>query len=118
MYSQDVLFSFYRGDDFAFKIEVKDASDVAVDLTGWTVTFTMKRNLNRDDSLADLQITKENLSDLDASNGLLVILLSSANTKTLNPGKYFFDIEVKTGSSTQTVLSGVNEVIADVTRGA
>lgn len=118
MSKQDPLFKFYRGDDFAFNINVKDALDQIVDITGWDVTFTMKRNPNRSDATANLQIVQSNLSGANATNGNVQIILPHLQTKDLNPGKYYFDMEVRTGGYVSTILAGMLEVLPDVTWGA
>lgn len=118
MAKQEPIFKFYRGDDYAFNITVKDAADAIVDITGWEAGFTMKRNPNKNDATASLQVLIPALSGPDATNGKVSILLPHADTEDLAPGKYYFDIEVKYGGYVSTILAGTCEVLPDVTWGA
>ena len=45
--------TYYRGDDNTISLEFTQ-DDVAVDIDGWTIFFTIKRNLDADDDDADL----------------------------------------------------------------
>lgn len=117
MARQEPIFKFYRGDDYALSVTVKDKDDQVVDIDGWIVTFTMKRNPHKDDSTAALQVS----TTADSSTnpiGNVILMLPHDQTKDLKPGEYYFDIEAKIANSTTTVLVGIVEVMFDVTWGA
>ena len=71
------------------------SNDVALDITGWTVYFTVKpskTSTDEDDSSAI--ITKDITVHGDPTNGVTTITLSPSDT-CVNPGKYYYDITVK-----------------------
>lgn len=105
--------TYYRGDDNTISLEFTQ-DDVAVDITGWTIFFTVKRNMDADDDSADLQ--KDVTSHTDAAAGETEITLTDADTDDLS-GCYYYDIQYKDDSGLiKTVLKGTIEFVEDVTR--
>lgn len=82
-----------RRDDVAFEITFKDSDGVAIDITGATVFFTVKKRITDPDSEA--VISKTITSFTDPTNGLATLQLSNTDTD-ITPGKYVFDIQLKT----------------------
>lgn len=118
MSKQSPLFSFYRGDDYALKIQVKDSLNNPVNVSGWQLTFTAKSNPNKDDTFSSIQVQSGTLAGVDAESGIAYLLLPNAKTKLMKPGEYFFDVQSKFGTAITTVLAGIVEVLPDVTWGA
>jgi hypothetical protein len=90
-----------RGVDVAFSVTFK-ANDVAVDLTGYTVYFTVRKNqdvTDADDSEAI--ISQEYTSIANPATGIVNIALSKTELKQ-NVGEYFYGIDFKNGSGTVT----------------
>lgn len=82
----------YRGDDKVYTVTVKDENQDPIDITGWTIYFTLKKSLT--DSDDDALIKKDVTSHIDAVNGLSEIILLNTDTD-ITPGKYYYDIQIK-----------------------
>lgn len=103
----------YRGDDKDFTIHFKDAVDADVDITGWKVYFTVKKN--ESDVDVDAVITKDITSHTDPTGGDTKISLVGADTEDL-AGNYYYDIQVKkTGGTVFTIVKGTFIVTKDIT---
>lgn len=89
-----------QGDDAGYRLEFARGGS-PVDISGWTITFTLKRD--RPQSTPDLQVTA-NITD--AAGGIAEIQLASADTQDL-AGLYYYDIEVDTGNEIRTIMKGV-----------
>ena len=87
-------FTVDRGTTFTIDVAYKD-NGVAASLAGATIRFTVK-SAEYDSSVTDSTavITKDVTSHIDAPNGLSAIILDPADTATLLPGKYYYDIKV------------------------
>lgn len=82
---------------------------VLTPLTGMTVFFTMKStefDADALDTTALISKTYTNLSDANAALGKAVITLLPADTATIVPSSYFYDIKVKESA---TVIYKVDE---------
>ncbi len=90
-----------RGVDVAFSVTFK-ANDVAVDLTGYTVYFTVRKNQDVTD-LTDSEaiISQEYTSIANPATGIVTISLSKTELKQ-NVGEYFYGIDFKNGSGAVT----------------
>lgn len=102
----------YRGDDKTWQVQFKDALEVAIDITGWSVYFTVKEK----DSDTDInaKITKTITSHVDPTGGKTDIILVPADTQSLK-GNFYYDIRVKKDSGEKiTVLTGTLEVLKNV----
>jgi len=85
--------SFVRGDSRDITLTIKDSLGVAVDITGWTVFFTVKEN--KEDTDDNAKIAKDVTTHTDPTGGITKISLSSDDTEDLL-GEYYFDIQIKT----------------------
>lgn len=102
----------YRGDDKTWQVQFKDALEVAIDITGWTVYFTVKEKDS--DTDANATITKTITSHVDPTAGKTDIILVPTDTSSLK-GNFYYDIRIKkdTGEII-TVLVGTLEVLKNV----
>jgi len=102
-----------RGDTKSYQLKFKDENGNAVDITGWTVYFTVKRKVN--DTDANAVIVKNVTSHTDASAGETVIALSCTDTNLI--GNYYYDIQFKTDDdSITTPLEGTITFKKDITQ--
>lgn len=103
-----------RGDDLTLNLAFKDGDD-AVDITGWTIYFTLKKNIDNSDE--DALIKKETEpAGADAIAGLASIALLDTETNDL-AGTYDYDIQSKDDSGLiKTVMKGTFLFEKDVTR--
>lgn len=81
----------FRGDDFALGLNFTENGS-PINITGWTIFFTIKRNLTDSDAAA--VIAKTITSFPDAVNGEAVITLDDTETDDLQ-GDYYYDVQMK-----------------------
>jgi hypothetical protein len=96
-----------------------DTVDLALDfgtsIENAVVFFTAKANLTDADDDAVLK-TEVDVHD-DAINGLTTVRFNAADTDALEPGTYFYDIQVKySDGAVESWKHSKMVVIADVTR--
>jgi hypothetical protein len=83
-----------------------------VDITDWTVFFTMKEKITDLDAAA--KISKTITVHVDPTNGYTEIPLTSADT-TQTPGNYIYDVQVKYDGEIKTILTGSITILSGVT---
>lgn len=104
----------FRGDDKDITIEVKDSDDNAVDISGWTIWFTVKKSADDADSDAVIG-PKKVTSHTDASSGKSTVSLTNSDTD-LSRGTYIYDIQTDDGSGKITTWGkGDFTIMKDVT---
>jgi hypothetical protein len=88
-------FTVNRGTTFSLDVIYKK-NGVAASLAGATIRFTMKAvEYDTDTSDAGAAVVKNITAHVSESEGLSNITLNPADTATLTPGTYFYDIKVK-----------------------
>jgi len=80
----------YESADEAWDVYIKDSSGDAIDITGYTFLFTVKKRLS--DSDDDAIIKKVITSHPDPTGGKTKIIIDSADTVEKN-GKYLYDFQ-------------------------
>jgi len=105
---------FYRGDDISFNQEFTDENDSPLDITGWTIFFTVKKNESDSDSKA---VLSKEFSDFSAPlTGIASIYVSSSETDSLE-GTYYYDFQVKRDDGViLTISKGNITFLRDITR--
>lgn len=102
-----------RGDSWSKSLTFSDANG-AVDITGWTIFFTLKESPSDDD--ANALITKDVTSHTDPTNGTTAIELDPTDLD-IESGRYHYDMQYKdSGGNVETFLKGQFTVLTDVTR--
>jgi archaellin len=95
----------FRGDDVALNLTFKDSAGVAIDITNYTIYFTLKKNKFDED--ADAVLLKNITVHTSPTAGQTQVSLTSAETALLS-GSYYYDIRYKTGAGVKKVVdSGV-----------
>ena len=85
---------FDRGTTVTLDVEYTNEDGTARSLSGGTVRFTMK-TVEHDDSTSDATASVvKNVTD-GTVDGLAEIELVPADTATLTPGKYYYDVKVQ-----------------------
>jgi len=103
----------FRGDDFGTQLVFKDSDDVAIDITGWTVFFTVKKRREDTDAAALISVT---VPPTDPTHGIALITVSHTLTDTLT-GTFFYDFKYKKLDGTvQTITSGGITFLQNITR--
>jgi hypothetical protein len=103
-----------RGDTKVYSLKFEDKCDIPIDITGWTVYFTVKSSVKDEDD--DAIIKKDVTIHTDPTAGRTAISLSPSDTS-VAPGNYIYDIQVKTASGDiHTILENGITISQDVTR--
>lgn len=104
----------YRGDDKTFQITVKDADGVAVNITGATLTFSVKIDPNEPTPLILKDSSDNTEIDLtDPTNGIAEIYLVPADTRDLEAGTYVYDVQIITSGTKKHTLVRANLILLD-----
>jgi hypothetical protein len=88
-----------RGDTITIPVEIVDADDVAIDITGYTLWFTVRKNIpatsikTDDDAIIAIKQEPDDLTD--PTNGKTDIELTSILTD-INPATYYYDFQYET----------------------
>lgn len=108
-----------RGDDITWNMfVVKTQDDVAVDITGATITFSVKEKTSDTTALITRIVGSGIVIDPDQVNnkGKYQLSLVPSNTTGLGIGPYEFDIEMVLDAKLQTIARGNFEILDDITR--
>ncbi len=106
------LNDFYRGDTKEVKVTITKADGSPFDLTGATITFTMKKDDTDPDAEAVIQKTAV-ISTPASGEALLTLTATDTNQDT---GEYFYDFQlVDSSGKVTTLLKETISVLQDVT---
>jgi hypothetical protein len=110
--------SLTRGDNDNYTVTFKKADGSLYNIKNWVVMFTLKKNYDLPDSKASLFKAITVFDDSSSgTSGSANIPIVPADTATLDPGEYDFDIKVCTdGSANYTVLKGKLDLEYNVTK--
>ncbi len=109
----DKLANFYRGDTKQVTITIKKADGTAFDLTGATITFTMKKDETDPDASAVIQ--KNAVLQVPSTDGIAILTLTSADTAK-DTGEYYYDFQlVDSTGRVATLLKETVEILQDIT---
>ena len=107
--------SLTRGDSGSWTITFKHQDGTPYNITGWTITFTLKTSFDLPDVYKTFQ--KIIISHTDPTNGISLLSLLPSDTALLSSRIYDYDIVVNTGVDTYTLLKGKFDLQYDVTWG-
>ena len=103
----------YRGDDCEKNIYFTDKNKVPIDITGWTIHFTVKIDPVDSDAIA---LIKKDITDhINPTIGHSVISLTGMETNQ-SPKTYYYDIQTKAGTKIRTILVGEFVIMANISR--
>lgn len=106
--------SVFRGDDKTYSFTFKSSDGSAIDITDWTIFFTVKEH--ETDSDDDAKIAKEVTSHTSPTDGLSSLSITDSDTD-LTPKKYYYDFQVKKDDGIiRTLVKGEFRVLTDITR--
>lgn len=116
---------FYRGDDFALEIKVRDKETQSpIDITGWVLVSSLKLStetpddpeMHPDGYRQVLRVLKVVTAGAEAEAGTASLLFPHDQTAELLPTRYQIDIQAEHDDTVITLLKSTIEVQADVTR--
>ncbi len=112
---EDEYIKMVRGDTLAFGIEILiDENDEAVPFADEldSIYFTCKQNYT--DQINAFQKSLDNgITKID--DGQYVVRVAPSDTKSMEAGKYFYDLQISVNGDVFTVLKGILELEHDVT---
>ena len=98
-----------QGTTFSLDINLTNDDASAKDLTSYTVASQMRKSYEAS--------TKTDFTTVKVDNtGKVTISLTAAQTATLKPGRYLYDVEIASASETLRVLEGLVTVTPEVTK--
>jgi hypothetical protein len=107
-------YTLYRGDTFAEKLVFEDTDDVTIDITGWTIFFTIKQNKTDED--ADALVSKTITDIPNPTLGEYTLTVDASELNALE-GNYYYDFQIKLADGKiYTLISGTITFIVDITR--
>ena len=108
---------FYRGDSRAYRVTLRDEDQQPINITGWTITSSMKLSTEQPDKDAPVRVSNV-VGEDDGLTGNAYVIFPPEQTKKLIPTIYRIDFQIKSpAGSVTTLLCGEVEVLADVTWG-
>jgi len=94
----------YGGSNFNTTFNVTDSANTNFNLTGYSASAAMSKSVSVG---ATLGITESfTVGITSAIGGKLEISLSSTTTRNLTEGRYVYDVLIRTGSTTHTLVNG------------
>jgi len=107
--------SIYRGDDDERLLIFRNRiTKVPIDITGWKIYFTVKKN--KDDSDDEAMIKVDWTSHSDPTNGETYLTLTNVHTD-IDPRIYTSDIQIKRPAGTIKTIDILDfEIHTDITR--
>jgi hypothetical protein len=104
----------YRGDDWVKVLYFTDENGDAINITGWTIFFTVKKN--EEDIDDDAVISKDITVHTNPTGGVSSIVLTDDDTD-IPPREYWYDIQIKKATGAiKTVVKDNFEIHTDITR--
>ena len=104
-----------RGDSKTFSLNFTSNGITPINITGWTIYYTVKRELGDND--ADAVIHKIITVHTDPTHGQTEIVLNNSDTQNLDTETFWHDIQVvNLAGKINTIITGQLNVLADVTR--
>lgn len=109
---EDQNITMIRGDTLSFGVEImdKDGGHFSQDLD--TAFFTCKHN-----KLSERNIFQKSLENgiSKADTGKYIVRVAPEDTKRIEAGKYFYDLQISVNEDIFTILHGILEIEQDVT---
>ena len=104
-----------RGDTLAFAVKITfDDSPQTLD----SAYFTCKKNYSDDAPVFQKKLDNGiYLADSDEESLYYTIRVAPSDTKNLEAGQYYYDLQVSANGDVFTIIDGVLDIAWDVTRG-
>jgi len=103
----------YEGNDSTWTVTITDSSGDAVDITGYTFLFTVKKSIS--DSDDDALISKNITTHISPTTGVTTITLNRADTLGKDKTTYYYDYQwIDTSDKRRTILKGLFSIVESV----
>ena len=108
--------SIIRGDTYSFNINFKDSNDDPIDITGWTIYFTIRQCVAPSSTVSDADAILSKQFTNGGVPGTVTIDLTAIDTNQ-EPEEYKYDIQYKKPDGTIRSTGIYNFIITeDITR--
>jgi hypothetical protein len=91
----------YKGDTYTHSVTLQDSNTSAIDVSTRTYVAQVKNSAASTEVIASFDIDTS-----DAENGVVVLTLSSTQTRGLKTGNYYYDLEETADSVITTLMFG------------
>jgi|688.fasta_scaffold786987_2 hypothetical protein len=109
-------FTLDQGSVWDLEIEYQDPDGDPINLTGFTARMQLRKDYNN--ATADLTLTTGGGGIvITGATGTIDISVTAAQTETLDPAFYVYDLELISGSNISRLIQGQITVAEQVTRG-
>lgn len=99
------------GATFSTEIIVRESTGTSKNLVNYTARSQMRK------SYYSSTATNFNIEISDASNGVIAMSVTAANTANITPGRYVYDVEIENNQGVVTrIFEGIVTVLPNVTR--
>ena len=119
MSAGDLDFVCEQGATFKREITLTDENDTAINLSSFTVRMDVRFAKSKNaDALIQLNASNSRSTVSNATQGKIQLLISAADTTSLTPGEYFYDLEIQSSQTppqVERVLAGRFVVDGEVT---
>jgi hypothetical protein len=101
-----------QGSDFNYDLDLADDDGVAVNVTNFTFTSSIRKSYYSTNPVANLSVTI-----LNAANGNVIFSLNAATTANIKAGRYLFDVkQLDNVNITTRLIEGIITVNPQVTK--
>ena len=109
-----VNYTVFRGDDWEKLLKFVDKNDQPINITGWTIFFTLKKRKTDEDASAVIKKTITSFNN--PADGEVLLSISASELNELL-GEYYYDIQIKKADGRiLTIISGIITFETDITR--
>lgn len=106
-----------RGDDVTIPLVFEDENEAAIDITGYTVFYALKRQATNDLDDSEAVLTKTITSHDDAANGSSSVVLTDTELQNIKPDEYLCEIQTKDdGGLIESWPTFIQEIEPDINR--
>ena len=99
-----------KGASYSTTITLDDVYGDAYNLVGYTANSQMRKSYYSSNATAVFT------TNIDTSNGAIILSLTSATTSNISPGRYVYDTTITAGGEVTRILEGIVDVSPSVTR--
>lgn len=101
-----------QGTDFVFDLDLSDDNGVAINVTNFVFTSSIRKSYYSSTVAANLTVTI-----LNAANGNVALTLNAATTSNIKAGRYLFDVkQIDNVNTTIRLVEGILTVNPQVTK--
>jgi hypothetical protein len=104
--------SIYKGDTYTHEARIKNASNVAINISNRTYTAQIRKSKASQDIVENFTVNVT-----DAANGVLVFSLVASVTSNIQVGTYYYDLQEQNSGVVTTLMGGKVIISGEVTRG-